>query len=1038
MKKITLLFFALFSFLANAQVQVGSGTTNITTVPVSSCWGYSYTQQLYLASEINTSGNITELSFYYESGGPAANSTGWTIYLGHTTKTIFSSTTDWEPYANLTQAYTGTVTYPGAPGWMTITLDTPFNYNGSDNLVVAVDENTADYTCSVNFKGFAATNRGIYYRNDTTNPDPVTPPTGTRTSTIANIILGGIVPTNPPVCTALTTPANGAVNVFGSVVSWAGASGSPLGYLVNVGTSSGATDVLNNQDVGNVLSYDLGTLNPATTYYVTVIPYNDNGEASGCTESSFTTCDVNAVPSIENFATYVPTCWIEADNGDTTLGPATFGTSSWAADGFLNSGTTGAMKIQIDGATDNDWIISPLFSIPATGYELRYSVAATQNGGTGAPSPAWESDDSVELLVSTGTANWTVLHTYNDTNVPSFSGTSNTFDLSAYAGQNVRFAFRGIEGVDNGSANIDFFIDDFEVRLTPACPEPYALGANTITSDSANLFWTAGGSENTWNIEYGATGFTQGTGTVVNGVANPHVLNGLTPNTAYQYYVQADCGGSGASLWVGPFSFTTPCVPYSIPYFEGFEAGYTHNVTVAGCLSQASVTGAATWTANNTLTTYNRTPRTGAWNAFLQYSNEDWLFIPIDLTSGTSYTVSLYARQDGATAANSNMAISYGTSASAAGMTNVIVPATGIINGDYQQIIGSFTPAATGVYYVGIKGFMNGTPWYISLDDISIDLTPACAPPLGLAANSVTDSSAALTWTATTGNYQYVLDNNPLDPAGAGTDLAGEVYNASSLTPSTTYYFHVRTDCGAGTYSTWSTVSFTTLATPPANDDCTNAIALTPGGVYSDNPIDGTNAGATTSSQTAPTTCFGFSGRDVWYSVVVPASGSITIETGTPVGGGAGIDTVITAYTGDCTTPVQVGCDDDGATETAVGFSRLSLTAQTPGATILIRAYEYNNDTVGNFGISAYDASLSTGSFDSASFKAYPNPVKDVLNLSYSSEISSVEVYNMLGQKVITKNLNVAQGQIDMSNLTSGNYIVKVTSEGLTKTIKVV
>ena len=30
-------------------------------------------------------------------------------------------------------------------------------------------------------------------------------------------------------------------------------------------------------------------------------------------------------------------------------------------------------------------------------------------------------------------------------------------------------------------------------------------------------------------------------------------------------------------------------------------------------------------------------------------------------------------------------------------------------------------------------------------------------------------------------------------------------------------------------------------------------------------------------------------------------------------------------------------------------------------------------------------------SFDNASFVAYPNPVKDVLNLSYSSEISSVK-----------------------------------------------
>lgn len=84
------------------------------------------------------------------------------------------------------------------------------------------------------------------------------------------------------------------------------------------------------------------------------------------------------------------------------------------------------------------------------------------------------------------------------------------------------------------------------------------------------------------------------------------------------------------------------------------------------------------------------------------------------------------------------------------------------------------------------------------------------------------------------------------------------------------------------------------------------------------------------------------------------------------------------------------------------------------------------------------DVNLGTSAFDSSSFKAYPNPVTNVLNLSYSSEIASVEVFNMLGQKVLVKELNVAQGQIDMSGLNSGNYLVKVTADGQTKTIKVI
>ena len=72
---------------------------------------------------------------------------------------------------------------------------------------------------------------------------------------------------------------------------------------------------------------------------------------------------------------------------------------------------------------------------------------------------------------------------------------------------------------------------------------------------------------------------------------------------------------------------------------------------------------------------------------------------------------------------------------------HIIVAATGIINGNYQEIVGDFIPATSGTYYVGIKGFMNGTPWYISLDDISIALSPTCINPTTLAASNITSSS---------------------------------------------------------------------------------------------------------------------------------------------------------------------------------------------------------------------------------------------------------------------------------------------------------
>ncbi|WP_293893186.1 T9SS type A sorting domain-containing protein [Flavobacterium sp.] len=257
---------------------------------------------------------------------------------------------------------------------------------------------------------------------------------------------------------------------------------------------------------------------------------------------------------------------------------------------------------------------------------------------------------------------------------------------------------------------------------------------------------------------------------------------------------------------------------------------------------------------------------------------------------------------------------------------------------------------------------------------------------------------------------------------------------ATGLTIGGTYYVRVYT------YGTTNNITFNLcVGTPPpapANDECSAAIPLTAGGIYSDHLTDGTTSSATTSSQTAPTTCFGFVGGDVWFSVTVPASGSITIETGNSTTGATGLDTVVTAYSGDCSSLIQVGCDDDSAATGA--YSLLPLTGLTPGSILLLRVYEYNNDNDGGFAISAYDGSLGNGLFDNANFAYYPNPVKNIFNLSYNQEISSVDVFNLLGQKVSSNAVNANTAQIDMSNLSNGAYMVKVTSNNLVKTIKVI
>ncbi|MBI9030637.1 hypothetical protein JEZ13_01345, partial [bacterium] len=106
-----------------------------------------------------------------------------------TTKTSFSSTSDWIALANISQVYTGSFTAPATAGWVEIVLDTPFTYDGSSNLVIGFDENTQGYhSYGDEFYCYSSgSNRSIYYYSDTTNPNPASPPSGTVTGYNPNI-----------------------------------------------------------------------------------------------------------------------------------------------------------------------------------------------------------------------------------------------------------------------------------------------------------------------------------------------------------------------------------------------------------------------------------------------------------------------------------------------------------------------------------------------------------------------------------------------------------------------------------------------------------------------------------------------------------------------------------------------------------------------------------------------------------------------------------------------------------------------------------
>ncbi|MEZ4949655.1 MAG: hypothetical protein R2784_09755 [Saprospiraceae bacterium] len=58
---------------------------------------------------------------------------------------------------------------------------------------------------------------------------------------------------------------------------------------MTIGYTSGGAEILDNEDVGNITTFDPGNFLNDTTVFVTIIPYNATGNALGCIEQSFTT-----------------------------------------------------------------------------------------------------------------------------------------------------------------------------------------------------------------------------------------------------------------------------------------------------------------------------------------------------------------------------------------------------------------------------------------------------------------------------------------------------------------------------------------------------------------------------------------------------------------------------------------------------------------------------------------------------------------------------------------------------------------------------
>jgi hypothetical protein len=459
---------------------------------------------------------------------------------------------------------------------------------------------------------------------------------------------------------------------------------------------------------------------------------------------------------------------------------------------------------------------------------------------------------------------------------------------------------------------------------TPGCDNyDITLSYDAVPSASGyNIF--AGTAPGVYDI---ANPFNAGTNTTI-------LFQNPALNTTY-YFVVQPFNIAGGAVGCAETSITTgsngcACIPL-----------YTSGKTAGDLISNVEILG--TTLSNNSGTA----PVNPAFTYFTGQTN-----YTADLQAGTSYTVSVsvgtWGNQHVRAWIDYNDDDVFDNSESIG--SAVIAPNEGNT--------GPFPPASfnislacnppVGVHRMRIRSVWQGTAspaFAASIDpcasygfgetedyDVNVLPPPPCPTPSGLVASNITFNSADLNWITgcTETAWQIAINTSPTPP-GSGSALASTNFSASNLLPSTTYYAHVRANCGGGNgFSSWLTISFTTPVAPPVNDQICDALDVTSSGATSLNTYEfladmscnnQTGNNATANPSPVGASCAGSNGRSMWYTFTTPACGvggivpfAIEVTTNNT---GTSFDTKLALFESSDNTCsgilTEIVCNDDNA-----------------------------------------------------------------------------------------------------------------------------
>ncbi|MFP9113212.1 choice-of-anchor J domain-containing protein [Flavobacterium sp. RHBU_3] len=496
--------------------------------------------------------------------------------------------------------------------------------------------------------------------------------------------------------------------------------------------------------------------------------------------------------------------WIQG-NGSTAQ-PAYSGTHA----AYLNKENVAS------GTQSEDWLVTPLFTVPANA-QLKFWSRLTVNGDQGT---------SYKVMIGTDiTQPFTDLQTWTELtlNTVQQEYEQKVVDIpAAYNGQQVYVAF-----VMMGDDGDRWLVDD--VQVVEQCIIPTALGANP-SGTYATLNWTS--TSTNFEVEVVTNG-TSPTGVGVSATGTSYTTPAtLTPQTTYQYYVRAVCGDGNNSEWAGPYTFTTSQIPGTLNFTDGFESTQDWAI-VNGTQTNKWYYGTAT--SNGGTNSIYVSNDNGANNAYtLNTLSTVMAYRDIQMPAAVDQlTLSFDWKNQGESGWDYlRVWLVPATYTPVAGTQTTAANSGGIqIGGNFglNSSWSTYTTTINAAAYAGtvrrlIFEWRNdtslGTQPPAAVDNINLSII-TCPAPTNFTLGTVTESTANFTWTgpsSVTPTYDIYFSTNNTAPVAATsptTNVTPASFSLSSLTPNTTYYIWVRSNCGSGDYSTWvGPISFTTTQIP--------------------------------------------------------------------------------------------------------------------------------------------------------------------------------------------------------------------------------